>query len=282
MAGRLDGKVAIVTGGGTGIGGGTVLRLAEEGAKVLIADLNEDMANERAGMVRERGGTAEALRADMTKHDDIRGMVQTAVERFGRLDVLVNNAYGPTEGGGGGTAEKVSEEAWDNALGLLVKSMFLATKYAVPEMRKAGGGSIVNISSVHGLLQARGSMLYEVGKGAVISLTRQLAVEYGPDNIRVNAICPGHIVTERIQERTWKDNPSGLEFFAAQYPVRRTGKPVDIANAALYLSSEEASFVTGHALVVDGGLTLQLQENFAVDMVKWAAQTNFDVRNLPY
>jgi len=282
MAGRLDGKVAIVTGGGTGIGGGTVLRLAEEGAKVLIADLNEGMANERAGMVRERGGTAEALRADMTKHDDIRGMVQAAVERFGRLDVLVNNAYGPTEGGGGGAAEKVSEEAWDNALGLLVKSMFLATKYAVPEMRKAGGGSIVNISSVHGLLQARGSMLYEVGKGAVISLTRQLAVEYGPDNIRVNAICPGHIVTERIQERTWKDNPSGLEFFAAQYPVRRTGKPVDIANAALYLSSEEASFVTGHALVVDGGLTLQLQENFAVDMVKWVAQNNFDVKNLPY
>ena len=272
MAGRLEGKVAIVTGGGTGIGGGTVLRLAEEGAKVLIADLDERMANERAGMVRERGGMAEALRADMTKHDDIRGMVQTAVERFGRLDVLVNNAYGPTSGGGGGTAEKVSEEAWDSALGLLVKSMFLATKYAVPAMRNVGGGCIVNISSVHGLLQARGSMLYEVGKGAVISLTRQLAVEYGPDNIRVNAICPGHIVTERIQERTWKDNPSGLEFFAAQYPMRRTGKPVDIANAALYLSSEEASFVTGHALVVDGGLTLQLQENFAVDMVKYARE----------
>ena len=115
-------------------------------------------------------------------------------------------------------------------------------------------------------------MLYEVGKGAVISLTRQLAVEYGPDSIRVNAICPGHIVTERIQERTWKDNPGGLEFFAAQYPVRRTGTPADIANAVVYLSSDEASFVTGHALVVDGGLTLQLQENFAVDMVKYARE----------
>ena len=284
MAGRLDGKVAIVTGGATGIGGGTVLRLAEEGAKVLIADKEEGMAQERAEMARQRGGTAEAFRADMTKHEDIRAMVEAAVQRFGRLDILVNNAYGPTMGGdrGRGSADGVSEEAWDAALGLLVKSMYLSTKYALPEFRKAGGGAIVNISSVHGLLQARGAMLYEVGKGAVISLTRQLAVEYGPENVRVNAICPGHIVTERVQERTWKENPSGLEFFAAQYPVRRTGVPKDIANGVLFLVSEEASFITGHALVIDGGLTLQLQENFAVDMVKWVAQTNFDVRNLPY
>ena len=158
----------------------------------------------------------------------------------------------------------------DEGMGVLVKSMFLATKYAVPEMRKAGGGSIVNISSVHGLLQARGAMLYEVGKGAVISLTRQLAVEYGPENVRVNAICPGHIVTERVQERTWKENQSGLRFFEAQYPLRRTGHPVDIANAIVFLVSEEASFITGHALAVDGGLTLQLQEDFAVNMVKYA------------
>jgi NAD(P)-dependent dehydrogenase (short-subunit alcohol dehydrogenase family) len=274
MAGRLDGKVAIVTGGATGIGGGTVLRLAEEGAKVLIADVEENLANERAEMVKRAGGTAAVLRADMTKHDDIRRMVEEAVSRFGRLDVVVNNAYGPTMGGdrGRGNPEGVSEEAWDSALGLLIKSMFLSTKYAVPEMRKAGGGAIVNISSVHGLLQARGAILYEVGKGAVISLTRQLAVEYGPDNIRVNAICPGHIVTERVQERTWKNNPSGLEFFAAQYPVRRTGKPVDIANGIVFLASEEASFITGHALVIDGGLTLQLQENFAVDMVKYVRE----------
>src|SRR5829696_5977927 len=142
MAGRLDGKVAIVTGGATGIGGGTVLRLAEEGAKVLIADVEENLANERAEMVKRAGGTAAVLRADMTKHDDIRGMVEEAVKRFGRLDVVVNNAYGPTMGGdrGRGNAEGVSEEAWDSALGLLIKSMFLSTKYAVPEMRKAGGG----------------------------------------------------------------------------------------------------------------------------------------------
>jgi NAD(P)-dependent dehydrogenase (short-subunit alcohol dehydrogenase family) len=274
--------VAIVTGGATGIGGGTALRLAEEGCKVLIADIDEATANERVGTVRQKGGTAEVLRADMSKEEDIRGMVEEAVKRFRRLDVVVNNAYAPASGGGGGTAEKVSPEGWDAAMGILVKSMYLSTKYAVPEMRKVGGGAIVNISSVHGLLQAPGAMLYEVGKGAVISLTRQLAVEYGKDGIRVNAICPGHIVTERIAERTWKNNPSGLAFFEAQYPVQRTGKPVDIANGVVFLASNEASFITGHALVIDGGLTIQLQENFAVDMVKWAAQTNFDVRNLPY
>lgn len=282
MAGRLDGKVAIVTGGATGIGGGTVLRLAEEGARVLIADVDGARAHERADLVRRQGGEAAVLRADMTRTDDIRAMVQEAVSRFGRLDVVVNNAYGVTSGGGGGTAENVSEEAWDSALGLLVKSMYLATRFALPEFRKVGGGSIVNISSVHGLLQARGAMLYEVGKGAVISLTRQLAVEYGPENVRVNAICPGHIVTEKIQEKMWQNNPSGLAFFEMQYPLRRTGKPADIAGAVAYLASDDASFVTGHALVVDGGLTLQLQENFAVDMVKWAAQTNFDAKNLPY
>ena len=280
--GGLDGKIVLVTGGSRGIGKGIARGMAREGASVVISARPSQALTETEKELQDGGATALAVPADVADEGQVERLFGAVMERFGRLDVLVNNAYGPTEGGGGGTAEKVSEEAWDNALGLLVKSMFLATKYAVPEMRKAGGGSIVNISSVHGLLQARGSMLYEVGKGAVISLTRQLAVEYGPDNIRVNAICPGHIVTERIQERTWKNNPSGLEFFAAQYPVRRTGKPVDIANAALYLSSEEASFVTGHALVVDGGLTLQLQENFAVDMVKWAAQTNFDVRNLPY
>ena len=272
MAGRLGGKVAIVTGGGTGIGGGTVLRLAEEGAKVLIADIQEELANERAGMVREKGGTAEVVRADVSKEEEIRAMVDEAVKRFGRLDIVVNNAYAPASGGGGGTAEKVSSEGWDAAMGILVKSMYLSAKYAVPEMRKAGGGAIVNISSVHGLLQAPGAMLYEVGKGAVISLTRQLAVEYGKDGIRVNAICPGHIVTERIAERTWKENPSGLAFFAAQYPVRRTGKPVDIANGVVFLASDDASFITGHALAIDGGLTLQLQENFAVDMVKYARE----------
>jgi NAD(P)-dependent dehydrogenase (short-subunit alcohol dehydrogenase family) len=269
LAGKLDGKAAIVTGGATGIGGGTALRLAAEGARVLIADVDEATATQRAAMIRNQGGTAEVVRADMKEHGDIRAMVATAVERFGRLDILVNNAYGPTGAGNRGSAVEVTDEGWDAAMGLLVKSMFLSSKYAIPEMRKAGGGAIVNISSVHGLLTAPGKLLYETGKGAVISLTRQLAVEYGPDNIRVNAICPGHIVTEKIAERTWKNNPSGLRFFEAQYPLRRTGRPTDIAAAVAFLCSDDASFITGQALAVDGGLTLQLQEDFAVSMVKY-------------
>ena len=130
-------------------------------------------------------------------------------------------------------------------------------------------GRIINISSVHGLLVARKALTYETGKSAVIALTKQMAVDYGGIGIRANAICPGHIVTERIQESTWKDNQSGLEFFEDQYPVKRTGTPEDIGNAAVFLSSDMASFITGHALPVDGGLTIQLQENFGVQQAHY-------------
>ena len=237
---RLAGQVAIVTGGATGIGGATARRLAEEGARVLIADINLQLANENADRIKSAGGTAEVMEADAGNHDDIKAMIQRAVDLWGSLQVLV-------------------------------KSMFLGAKYAVPHMRQAGGGSIVNLSSVHGLLAAPKSLIYEAGKFAVIGVTRQMACDYGPDGIRVNAICPGHIVTERMQER-WDENPEGLRYFEQQYPLRRTGHPVDIANAIVYLCSEEASFITGHALVVDGGLTIQLQENLGVAQGRYAQQ----------
>ena len=144
-----------------------------------------------------------------------------------------------------------------------LKAMFRAAKYAVPQMRKTGGGSLINLSSVHGLLVAPGWLAYETVKTAVIGLTRQLAADYGPDGIRVNAICPGHIVTERIKPQ-WDAHPAGLRFFEEQYPLRRCGTPMDIANAIAFLCSSEASFITGQALVVDGGMTLQLQENLGV------------------
>jgi NAD(P)-dependent dehydrogenase (short-subunit alcohol dehydrogenase family) len=152
-----------------------------------------------------------------------------------------------------------------------LKAMFRSAKYAIPHMQRAGGGAMVNMSSVHGLLGAPGSLVYETLKAGVIGLTRQLAVEYGPDHIRVNAICPGHIVTERIEAR-WRDNPELLRFFVEQYPVRRTGTPLDIANAVVFLCSEEASFITGHALVVDGGLSIQLQEDLSVRLGQYAQQ----------
>ena len=261
--GRLDGQAAIVTGGAQGIGGSCARRLAEEGAKVLIADIDAATSEANVETIRRQGGTAESIRADLGRHDDIKAMIDRATQLWGRLDILVNNAYSPAHGGGEGSALEVTEEAWDVGMALLVKSIFLAAKYAVPEMRKTGAGSIVNISSVHGLLTAPGKLVYEAGKSAVIGVTRQMATDFGPMGIRINAICPGHIVTERLRAG-WNDNPSGECFFEDQYPLRKLGKPEDIANAVVFLSSDEAAFITGHTLVVDGGLTIQLQEDFGV------------------
>jgi NAD(P)-dependent dehydrogenase (short-subunit alcohol dehydrogenase family) len=153
-------------------------------------------------------------------------------------------------------------------MNVMVKSLFLATKYAVPHMQKTGKGSIVNISSVHGLLMAPQKLAYEAAKMAVIGVTRQMACDFGPFGIRVNAICPGHIVTERMQMR-WDKTPSLLEMFKAQYPLRRVGKPEDIANAIRFLCSDEAAFITGHALVVDGGITIQFQEEFGISQAQF-------------
>jgi NAD(P)-dependent dehydrogenase (short-subunit alcohol dehydrogenase family) len=278
--GRLEDKVAIVTGGAQGIGGATARRLAEEGARVLVFDVDAPTAEGNVARIREAGGTAELRVGDVGRGADLQAMVEDAVARWGRLDILVNNAFRVQSGGAGGGAEAVSEEGWDEGMGILVKSMFLAAKYAVPVLRRGGGGSIVNISSVHGMLMAPGSLVYETGKSAVIGITRQLACEYGPDGIRVNAICPGHIVTERIQEQMWDDNPSGLRFFEQQYPLRHCGRPEDVANSVVFLCSDEASFVTGHALVVDGGLSIQLQENLGVHLAHYI-RDHPDTR-LPY
>ena len=269
---RLDGQVAIVTGGALGIGGAAARRLAEEGAKALISDIDLDAGEANARRIREAGGEAQVVRADVGSHDDIRGMIERAVELWGRLDILVNNAYSPAHGPDTGSALDVTEERWDFEMGVLAKSIFLGVKYAVPEMRKTGAGSIVNIASVHGLLMAPGKLVYEAGKSAVIGMTRQMATDFGPMNIRVNAICPGHIVTERI-EASYGDDRSGAQFLADQYPLRRVGRPVDVANAIVFLCSDEASFITGHALAVDGGLTVQLQEDFGVRQAHYAQQT---------
>jgi len=276
---RLTGQVAIVTGGATGIGGATARKLAEEGARVLIADVDVETAKANVQRIRKAGGVAEALRTDVGTHKDIVAMVRKAVDSWGRLDILVNNAFG-LFAGGDGSALDVTEEGWDKGMAVLVKAHFLAAKYAVPEMRKQGKGSIVNISSVHGLLMAEKALVYESGKAAVIGLTRQMACDFGPDGIRVNAICPGHMVTERIQELIWDKNPEGEKLFADQYPLRRCGKPEEIADAVVFLCSDEASFITGHALVVDGGLSIQLQENLAVRQAHYAREHS--EARLPY
>lgn len=277
---RLKGQVAIVTGGAQGIGGATARRLAEEGARVLIADVDREMAEKNARTIQDAGGDAAVLVADVGRSEDIRAMVDEAVRLWGTLNILVNNAYNPLGAADHGSAVEVSEEAWDRALAVLMRSIFLGAKHAVPVMQRSGGGSIVNISSVHGLLQAPRALIYEAGKSAVIGMTRQMAIDFGPLGIRVNAICPGHIVTERIQSAMWDQNPTGLRFFEEQYPLRRCGRPVDVANAIVFLCSEEASFITGHALVVDGGLSIQLQEDYAVRLAHYLKEHPETV--LPY
>ena len=265
---RLTGKVAIVTGGAMGIGAATARRLAADGASVLVADIDLDDAEANSRQIRSAGGRALALTTDVSDDAQVRAMVERAVTEWGRLDILVNNAFDPVRGADGSVLD-VAEGAWNSGLAGVITPIYLATRHAVPVMEQAGGGSIVNIASVHGFVNAPGAAVYETGKAAVIGITRQTATEFGPIGIRVNAICPGHIVTERIDAEMWSGNPSGHAFFAEQYPLRRTGLPDDIANAVAFLASPDAAFITGHALVVDGGLTIQLQEDLAVRLGHW-------------
>ena len=277
---RFAGKTAVVTGGALGIGGGTARRLAADGASVLIADIADDAAQANVDRIIEAGGSAIAMHANMAEPADIKRMIDTAVSEFGRLDILVQNAWGAPVNQVKGSAVDVPEDGWDEGMAIMTKALYLGAKHAVPAMEKTGGGSIVNISSVHGLLMAPANLVYEAAKSAVIGMTRQMAIDFGPLGIRVNAICPGHIVTEKSMENRWSKMPETLHFFEDQYPVRRVGEPADIAAAISFLCSDEASFITGHPLVVDGGLTIQLQEDFGVQQAKYArANPNFE---MPY
>ena len=278
--GRLSGKSAIVTGGALGIGGATARRLARDGAGVVIVDVEENAASANADRIRDAGGNAVAMTGNVAREDVAQAMVERAVDEFGRLDILVQNAYGGNDDRAGSAVE-VSPAAWRAGMDLLTGALFLGAKYGVPAMESSGGGGrIVNISSVHGLLMAPGSLVYEAGKSAVIGMTRQMACDFGQLGITVNAIAPGHIVTEK-SERMWRErgNAAGKRLWELQYPVRRTGVPDDIANAIAFLCSEEASFITGVVLPVDGGLSIQLQEDLVIG-IKDFIRDNPDLRTI--
>ena len=262
----LNDKIAIVTGGAVGIGGAIARRLAADGAKVLITDIMEEKAAENVACIQGNGGTASTYEVDISQAEQIRPMIERAVELWGGLHILVNNAWGTLEPDG--TALTLTETAFDRALSASQKAVFLSSKYGVPHIQASGGGSIVNISSVHGQLVAPSSLAYEMTKAAIIAMSRQMALDFGPIGVRVNCICPGHIVTERQAER-WESNPSLLRFFDQHYPLRHTGVPDDIANAVRFLCSDEAGFITGHTLVVDGGMTIQLQENLVLNTARY-------------
>ncbi len=248
----LSQKVAIVTGGGHGIGRATALRLAREGAKVAIADIQDEWGNAVVAEIEAAGGTARFVHADVGQHADVRHMVESTVDAWGRLDILVNNAYWTKKG----SVVDLAEEDWDRGMNVMVKAIYLAGKYAFPAMQAVGGGAVVNLASVHGLMAWPNNAVYETAKAAVINLTRQMAMDGGPLGIRVNAVCPGWILThnESITE-------GRLSWAKRLYTLGRPGQPEEIASAINFLVSDEASFVTGHALVVDGGLTIQLQDS---------------------
>ena len=271
----FTGKVTIVTGGALGIGGGISRKFSEKGSKIVIADIDLDSSLENSEKIKNLGGECEVIKTDVSKSSDIKNMVDFTLEKFGRIDNLIQNAFSTGNNTSfGGSALEVEEKSWDQGIAMLQKAIYLGAKYAGEELIKSKG-NIINISSVHGLLMSKGALIYEAGKSAVIGMTKQMACDFSPLGVRVNAICPGHIVTEKMEVR-WKEIPSGLKFFEEQYPVRRTGVPEDIANGVAFLCSNEASFITGHSLVIDGGLSIQLQEDFGVDQAKYAKNNEID------
>jgi len=256
-SGALRGKVAIITGAATGIGRASALLFARAGARVALADLREPELARTVAEVRAAGGQAEPITADLGRPDDCAAVVAAAARAFDRLDVLLNNA-GVGTMVVGGTVETITLEHWDLAQDVNVRAMYLVSRAAVPLMRAAGGGAIVNVASVSAF---RGSVerpthAYAASKGAVLGLTHAMAASYGRDRIRVNAVCPGDTETPmehedaRNQGMTWEEY---LAFATEGRPLPRMGQPDEVAQAVLFLASDESSFVTGVAFPVDGG-----------------------------
>jgi NAD(P)-dependent dehydrogenase (short-subunit alcohol dehydrogenase family) len=245
-------KVALVTGGASGIGRATAIAFAREGARVLVADIAEDGGRETVQMIADKGGEAVFARADMLKHDDIRNMVASAVQHFGRLDCAFNNA-----GHRGGSTNVVdcTEAEWDMVLGLNLKAVWLCMKYEIPELLKAGGGAIVNTSSGLGNFAAPLTASYATSKHAVVGLTRSAAVDYGPKNIRVNALLPGATDTPMLAPAAQGSNLK-IQDMTQRIPLRRLGTSEDQAEAVIWLCSERSAFVSGLSLVSDGGLSV--------------------------
>ena len=255
MAGSLDGKTALVTGGGSGIGRATSLAYAKDGARVVVADVNVEGGEETVQMIKEAGGEAILVHADVSKPEDTQAMVDQAVEAFGSLDCAFNNA-----GIGGGrdrllTADYL-EEDWDRVISINLKGVWLCMKAEIPQMVKQGAGAIVNTASIMGLISTSGSVAYTAAKHGVTGLTKAAALEYADQGIRVNAVCPGYIHTPMVQPGL--DSIDGYEDqLKARHPIGRLGEPEEIAAAVIWLSSDAASFVTGHNMPVDGGSTAQ-------------------------
>ena len=248
MSERLKGKIGIVTGAGSGIGRACAIAFANEGASVVLCGRRKDRIEEVA---REMGGRAFAVAADLSRTSELNHLLDETISRFGGLNFLVNNAGILTVG----NAEQITEEQWDHLFNVNVRSVWLLSRGALPHMRKAGGGSIINIASTLGIVGARNRAAYAPSKGAVILLTKSMAIDHGHEHIRVNAICPSFVETELTAALMAQvpDPATARRERTASHPIGRLGRPEDVAGLAVYLASDESSWTTGAALPVDGG-----------------------------
>ncbi|MGH6860163.1 MAG: SDR family NAD(P)-dependent oxidoreductase [Phyllobacterium sp.] len=249
---RLEGKTAIVTGAADGIGFAISSAMAEEGAHVFLGDIADDKGRKAAAGLRDKGLKAEFIHCDVSGETDIADLVETAVKSTGRLDILVNNAAIAI---GGMPIHDMSDEQWHRLIAVNLTSVFRGCKYALPHMIRQKSGSIVNMASAQGHIGLDGWTAYAGAKGAVMSMTRQMAVEFGPHNVRVNSISPGTINTPMNEQVIEQIGPGLMQSWIGMHPIGRIGEPSEVAEAAVYLASDAAGFTTGIDLRVDGGLT---------------------------
>ena len=250
MTGRLEGKTAFITGSASGIGRAIAATFAREGASVIVADVNEDGGKETLDLIASEGGTARFIRTDVTNEDNVRESIEAAVAPTGRIEVLVNDAGIVHMAGVVDTAL----EDWERVMNVNLRGMFFTCKHAIPYMQKQGGGAIVNIASIGSLVGILAHAAYNASKGGVVALSRQMAVDYGQNNIRVNCVAPTATDTPLIRKAG--ANSRALAAIANGHPLRRISEPQDIAWAALFLASDEARAITGQLLPVDGGWTV--------------------------
>ena len=255
---RLEGKVALISGGAHGVkgelmgfGGAAAWLFVQEGARVVLGDIAVEDGERTAAQIRDEDGEALFVKLDVTREEDWQAAVQATLSQFGRLDVLVNNAGT----GAGYTVEETTEDVWDAQMNVHAKGVFLGTKHAIPAMRRVGGGSIINISSIYGIVGSPASTAYHAAKGAIRIFTKSAAIQYAGENIRVNSVHPGFVTTPMTAEGYQSEERRATVM--GRIPMGRIGSPEEIARGILYLASDESSYVTGAELVIDGGMTAQ-------------------------